>query len=161
MLEVAPAVPDASELPVRGWAQEQATTLSTALPLKPTSPDPHLDVRFSDAARFERQKLVKKQYNIPKRAARRSRRSRDPGHRGSFAPRRSRVRYSPVVCEIVQPRLRIGAQNVPLTPTPDGRQFGNTQKANGCSWVVLQDPFKSTVASRADVLGRARLPPTA
>ncbi|MBU4399940.1 MAG: hypothetical protein KKE86_11470, partial [Planctomycetes bacterium] len=44
---------------------------------------------------------------------------------------------SPVVCEIVQARVRVGEQNVLLVPVPDGRQYGNTQK-NGSSWVVYK-----------------------
>jgi hypothetical protein len=50
-------------------------------------------------------------------------------------------RYSPAVAEIVQVVARIGSEHLVLIPVPDGRQFGNTQKA-GCSWVVYKARIK-------------------
>jgi hypothetical protein len=50
-------------------------------------------------------------------------------------------RYSPAVAEIVQVVARIGPEHLVLIPVPDGRQFGNTQKA-GCSWVVYKARIK-------------------
>ena len=56
-------------------------------------------------------------------------------------------RERPVVCEIVQPRLRVGERHLLLAPVPDGRQFGSTQSF-GCSWVVYKTRLSPRLASQ-------------
>ncbi len=137
MLEVTPAGKGVSALPVRSISSQQAAELGAALAMRPTPLDARLDVRFADAGQFERQGYKKKVYafesTLPSLEA-------DP-HILSVAIRLRRGdaewRYSPAVVQIVQALARIGDQNVQLIPVPDGRQFGNTQKA-GCSWVVYK-----------------------
>jgi hypothetical protein len=95
-------------------------------------------VTFADAARFERQGLRLRAWGYAAEL---------PEFAGNQAAilavpirlRRGEAewRYSPAVAEIVQTVATIGDQRVQLVPMPDGRQFGNTQKA-GCSWVLYK-----------------------
>jgi hypothetical protein len=138
MLEIATRSKGQSRLPVRGVTQEQATSLGNRLALNPTPLDERLDVRFADAARLEREKkLTKKIYCYETTL---------PSLTGDQPILAVMVRlrkdgtnwlYAPVVTEIVQPRVRIGKEELQLVPVPDGRQFGNTQNA-GCSWTVFK-----------------------
>jgi hypothetical protein len=138
MLEVTPAAKSRSALPTRAVTQEPATALGGRLALHAAPSDERLEVRFADAARLEREKkLTKKTYGfettLPSLAG-------EPPTLAVVVRLRkgsAEWRYSPVVTEIAQARVRIGDQDLQLIPVPDGRQFGNTQNA-GCSWVVFK-----------------------
>jgi len=138
MLEVTPPARDNSSLPVRAVTQERAYALGGGLALHASALDERLDVRFADAARFEQEKkLAKKTYafetTLPSLAGEQPILAVVVRLRKGIAE----WRYSPVVAEITQARVRIGEQDLQLVPVPDGRQFGNTQNA-GCSWVVFK-----------------------
>ena len=137
MLEVKSSAKAATALPARRLTDAEAAGLGIALSLQAVPPDPSLDVQFVDAARFEQQGFTSRAYAFC---------STLPALEGPQAilavairlrQGEAEWRYSPVVAEIAQARVRIGDQNVQLVPVPDGRQFGNTQKA-GCSWVVYK-----------------------
>jgi hypothetical protein len=135
MLEVQPARARANALPRRQLSDEDAADLGAQLPLGAASPAPELRVEFVEAARLSAQGFTERAYgletHLPDLAG--------PQPILAVVVRLrhgdQEWRYSPVVAEIVQVRARVGDRSVQLVPTPDARQFGNTQKA-GCSWVV-------------------------
>jgi hypothetical protein len=137
MLEIRPAGESATHLSERQAWSRDLEALGTALVLDPKPLPPELNLRFADAARFER-----------------------AGHRGQAVAWESKLpwfdndrmilaiavrllkdgaewHYVPTVAEIVQVVARLGDQKVQMIPVPDARQFGNTQKL-GASWVVYK-----------------------
>jgi hypothetical protein len=137
MLEVSPGEAGIDNLPKREVFAPQAARLGSSLALE-RQPEAHwMDMRFSDAARFEKQGFKKKfqawATTLP---------TIEGGQHILAIAVRLREggvewRYSPVVVEIVQVVAHIGEQKVQLLPIPDARQYGNTQKT-GCSWVVYK-----------------------
>ncbi len=137
LIEVSPT-PPSEPIPAR---QVDARRCGAALPLEAAGAEPWTDLRFADAARFDKAGL---------KLSRQSFRTRLP----ELLPGRSVVsvvvslaradgteyRYKPVVVEIVQLRAKVGDRLIQLVPVPDARQFGNTQSA-GCSWVVYKVPL--------------------
>jgi hypothetical protein len=138
MLEVTPSSSGIAGLPVREVTYEDALELGTKLALKPDSLEPHLDVNFADAARFQQMQMTKKTYafdaELPVFDDEKS-----PVLAVTVQLRQGEKewRYKPVVCEIVQAVAHIGDQDVQFVPVPDGRQFGNTQSF-GSSWVTYK-----------------------
>lgn len=137
MLEVGAASETPEPLPVRRLTDDEALELGRALPCEPTPLPADLDVRCADEARFEQAGHRKSSRAFATPLPELS----GPTPILAVAVRLRRGdaewRYSPCVAEIVQVRARVGEQDVQLVPTPDARQFGNTQKA-GCAWVVYK-----------------------
>jgi hypothetical protein len=111
--------------------------LGISLPLKTTTLDPRMDIRFADAAHFEAQKFKKKTYAFETQLP-----SLDgPQPMLAVAIRlkkdNAEWRYKPTVVQIVQAYARVADENVQMIPVPDSRQYGNTQ-ADGCSWVLYK-----------------------
>jgi hypothetical protein len=136
MLEVRAADGAIVNFPGRGSA-EQAAAASQVLNLKPTPEADWMNIRFADAARFEKQGFKKQSQawtaTLP---------TLDGGTHILAIPIKLREGdvewlYSPAVAEIVQVVAYIGEQKVQLIPVPDARQYGNTQNM-GCSWVVYK-----------------------
>ncbi|MFA6111056.1 MAG: hypothetical protein WDA75_20050 [Candidatus Latescibacterota bacterium] len=131
---------------IEGKIQEASTTTLAGMDRpanakeflgRDTEVSPRLEVRFAEAERFAARGDVCKTLGLE-------------GHLPEPLPARpilavvvrlrqddAEWRYSPTVVEIVQVVARVGDQGVQLVPVPDGRQYGNTQKA-GCSWVVYK-----------------------
>ena len=137
MMEVGPAGSKDTPAPRRGVFTSQAESLGLSLSLKSLPLAAWMNIEFADAQRFEREGM---RYRAEAFAA------ILPPLEGeqpilALAVRLRKGgqewRYSPVVAEIVQVVARIGSEHLVLIPVPDGRQFGNTQKA-GCSWVVYK-----------------------
>ena len=122
---------------MRSVSKEQAAALGTALALKPAPLHGRMDMRFAEAAAFERQNLRKKAYAFE--TALPSLAGAPPVLAVAIRLRQGEAewRHAPTVVQIVQTLARIGGQSVQLIPVPDGRQFGNTQAA-GCSWVLYK-----------------------
>ena len=137
LLEIGPdlAAPSAR----RALGSDERNGLGGSLALSPAGRAPWMDLVFADAARFEKAGM---------KPARQSYSSRLP----ELADGRyvlaiavtlmegdKKYKYSPVVAEIVQLRVRIADRDVQLMPVPDARHYGNTQHA-GCSWVLYKIP---------------------
>jgi hypothetical protein len=136
MLEVGPDSRKAARLPLRSVSRQQAAGLGMALALKPVPLAAGMDARFAEAGTFEQQHFRKRTYAYETTL---------PAVAGDHAilavairlrQGEAEWRYSPGV-QIVQAVARIGDQNVQMIPVPDGRQYGNTQKAGG-SWVLYK-----------------------
>jgi hypothetical protein len=132
MLELNPPA-SSNSLPVR----PDNFNLGGPLVLTPASLDPRMTVRFADAPQFERQNLAQKTYafntTLPDLAG-------DPPILAVVVRLRKggqEWRYAPTVVKITQAIARVDDENVQLVPTPDSRQFGNTQ-SYGSSWVVFK-----------------------
>lgn len=139
MLEVGLA--DRAPAPPRRVLAPSAEGLGVPLPLKSQPLAAWMNIEFADAERFEREGKRKRAEAFAATL---------PPLEGeqpilAFAVRLwkdgQEWRYSPVVAEIVQVVARIGSEHLVLIPVPDGRQFGNTQKAGG-SWVVYKAPLR-------------------
>jgi hypothetical protein len=137
MLEVAPYSKAGAALPMRSVSRQQASELGVALALNPTTLTEGMDLRFADASSFAGQNLKKKTYAFETVLP--SPNGDQPILAVTVRLRQGSAewRHAPTVAQIVQVLARIGDQNVPLIPMPDGRQFGNTQAA-GSSWVVYK-----------------------
>ena len=136
MLEVGPESRKDGRLRTRSVSREQAAGLGSALALKPVPLEAPMDVSFAETATFERQHFRKRAYAFETAL---------PSVTGDQAilavairlrQGEAEWRYSPGA-QIVQAVARIGGQRVQLIPVPDGRQYGNTQKAGG-SWVLYK-----------------------
>jgi hypothetical protein len=147
MLEVGAKNGAVAPLPLRRVAPAQAENLGVSLSLEPEALAGWMKIEFADADRFEREgkrkeakafgaglPLLDGEQPILAIAVR----LRKDGQEW---------RYSPVVAEVVQVVARIGSEHLVLIPVPDGRQFGNTQKA-GCSWVVYKARLKRQWSGR-------------
>ena len=137
MLEVREAGGAIVNLPGRELTAERAAAVGQALELKPRTEAEWMNIRFADAARFEKQGFKKQAQawtaTLP---------TLDGETHILAIPIKLRQGYfewfySPAVAEIVQVVAYIGEQKVQLIPVPDARQYGNTQKM-GCSWVVYK-----------------------
>ena len=138
MLEVTPASDGIAALAKRSVTKTEAAGLGLQLALKPVSLDPHLDMHFADAARFEQKQMSRKTYSFETEL---------PTFDDEKAPVFAVTiqlrqgdkdwRYTPVLAEIVQTLVKIDDQDVQLVPVPDGRQFGNTQ-SYGSSWITYK-----------------------
>jgi hypothetical protein len=139
MLEVGPELRKTASgaAPVRAVSRPQAAELGTALTLKPAPLEAQMQMRFADAASFERQNLRKREYAFETTLP--SLTGAPPILAVAIRLRQGEAewRHAPTVVQIVQAVARVGNQNVQLIPVPDGRQFGNTQAA-GCSWVLYK-----------------------
>lgn len=137
MLEVATFARGIAVLPTRLTSDEEAAGLGVALHLQTVPQDEGMDVQFADLDHFERQQYRKRSSAFE--AVLPSLEGEQPILAVAVRLRKGDAewRYQPVVVEIVQVLARIGEQNVQLVPVPDGRQYGNTQKA-GCSWVLYK-----------------------
>ena len=137
MLEVSPHRGRDKSFPLRAISDHQAARFDLPLPLRRTSPDKALDVRFADATTFAAKNLKPSTQSfeavLPDLG-------NDPHIMAVVIRLRqgdAEWRYAPTVEQIVQPILRIDDENVQMVPVPDGRQYGNTQSF-GCSWVVYK-----------------------
>lgn len=137
LLEVSGSSRSGTRLPERSVDRKGAESLGRELLLQPAEVGPRLEVRFAEAERFAARGDVCRTIGLE-------------GHLPEPLPPRpilavvvrlrqgdAEWRYSPAVVEILQVVARVGDQGVQLVPVPDGRQYGNTQKA-GCSWVVYK-----------------------
>jgi hypothetical protein len=99
--------------------------------------EPRLEVRFADAEGFAAQGFRPQAQGFTARVPELS--GPTPVLAVVVRLRRGEAewRHSPGVVEIAQVVARIGDQALTLAPVPDGRQYGNTQKA-GCSWVLYR-----------------------
>jgi hypothetical protein len=136
MLEVRPADGAIVNLPGRGSA-EQAAGMGQALNLTSLPQADWMNIRFADAARFEKQDFKKRSQAWTAALPKLDGETHILAvpiklHEGNVE-----WLYSPAVAEIVQVVAYIGEQKVQLIPVPDARQYGNTQKM-GCSWVVYK-----------------------
>jgi hypothetical protein len=124
-------------LPVRAIGRQQAADLGAALPLKSTTLDSQMDLRFADASNFTRQSYKKTAYAYETKLP--SLDGPQPILAVAIRLRQGEAewRHAPTVVQIVQAVAHIGDQNVQLIPVPDGRQFGNTQSF-GSSWVLYK-----------------------
>lgn len=120
----------------------------SAVALSPAAQAPWMDLRFADAARFEKAGLRKRVRcyagKLPEFGG---------GRHILAIPVRLRrggedYKYRPVVAEIVQLRVRVGGLDRQMIPVPDARQFGNTQSA-GCSWVLYKLPLPAGQSGKA------------
>jgi hypothetical protein len=137
MLEVHPAEGAIVNLSAREATRENASDFGRALKLMPAPEADWMNVRFADAARFEKKGFTKRS-----RAWTTTLPELDGGTHVLAIPITLREGdfewlYAPVVAEIAQVVAYIGDQKVQLIPTPDARQYGNTQ-SKGCSWVVYK-----------------------
>ncbi|MFH1567792.1 MAG: hypothetical protein ABIL09_07305 [Gemmatimonadota bacterium] len=136
MLEVAPPGRGAA-LPPRAVTGEVAAGLGRSLRLEPAPMARDLEVAFADADRFRAQGLEPRSRAYAAALPQLG----EPQPILAIAVRLRRGeeewRHSPAVVEIVQAVVRVAGRGVTLVPVPDGRQYGNTQKA-GCSWVVYK-----------------------
>lgn len=135
MLEVTPELRTGAAWPRRVLAPAQADRLGLALPLRETTDDPRLDVRFVDAAAFENKRLLRQT---------RTHTATLPDLSGDQPVLALTIRlrqgeaewkYAPTLVQIIQVLAKIGDRKVQLIPMPDGRQHGNTQSF-GCSWMI-------------------------
>jgi hypothetical protein len=137
LLEIGPALRRPAEPAARVLAGPQAEELGSQLGLRPVPLTERLAVRFADAERFAAQGFQQQSsaysVSLPALAG--------PTPILAVVVRlrqgEAEWRYSPGAVEIVQVLARIGDRGLPLVPVPDGRQYGNTQKA-GCSWVLYK-----------------------
>jgi hypothetical protein len=156
MLEVSPAADRRPALPQRP-PMAGAADMGRSLALAAVPLDGRMNVQFADAARFEQQGHVRRTYAFETELP------PGTGDQPVLAITvRLRVgaeewRYSPKVVEIVQAMARLGDQNLQLIPVPDGRQYGNTQKA-GCSWVLYKTRLARRAAGRLSIAVHAYLP---
>lgn len=135
MLEVMPAGQSDRSLPPRNVTPD----LSTALKLTSKPLDPRMDIRFLNAEAFESQGLKKKSYAFE---------TKFPRLEGEQSPILAVVvrlrqgakewRHKRPVTQLAQVVARSDDRLVFLQPTPDGRQYGNTQGIEGCSWVTYK-----------------------
>jgi hypothetical protein len=137
MLELRPANGAIVNFPARELSAERAANVGQALKLAPQAEADWMKVRFADAARFEKKGFTKRS-----RAWTTTLPELDGGTHILAIPITLREGdfewlYAPVVAEIAQVVAYIGDQKVQLIPTPDARQYGNTQ-SKGCSWVVYK-----------------------
>ncbi|MEW6752707.1 MAG: hypothetical protein AB1505_17255 [Candidatus Latescibacterota bacterium] len=147
MLEVSPRARGTGWLPVRSVDAAEAAALGVVLPLRDAPLAEGMEVTVAEAERFRQMGHRPQVYAYASALPDRSAVGEDPGPQPRPQPILAVVvrlrqgqdewRYSPVVVEIVQVLVRVGGHPVQLVPVPDGRQFGNTQKA-GCSWVVYR-----------------------
>jgi hypothetical protein len=157
LFEVQPAAGGA--LPRRAFSAAKAPSYGASMPLRPTGVAPWMELRFADAARFEKagMKPAVQRFAavLPALAAGRSVLAIPVRLRQGEAE----YRHSPVVAEVVQLRARIGGRDIQLVPVPDARQFGNTQSA-GCSWVVYKTPLSARQSgSPVELAVHSYLPP--
>ncbi|MFI5356530.1 MAG: hypothetical protein ACHQ4G_04265 [Opitutales bacterium] len=136
LLEVRPRRA-ASRLPWRTLPRLVAADLGSALELRPTAPDPRLDMVFADAEAFAQKGLQRKTYTFEATLG-----ALDGPQPILAVVIRLRQgvaewKYAPTVVQIVQTLARVGDRHFQLIPVPDGRQHGNTQ-SYGCSWVVYK-----------------------
>ncbi len=138
LLEIGPQAP--RNLPQRSWNEAAAAHYGGSLKLNRVQASPWMNLKFADAARFESagMHLVTQCFS-----------ARLPDLRQgpdvlaipvTLRQGENDYRYSPVVAEIVQLRVRAGGRDLQLIPVPDARQFGNTQHS-GCSWVLYKIPL--------------------
>jgi hypothetical protein len=137
LLEVGP--PSNKDIPPRQLTSASAAEHGFALQLNRAEPAEWMDLKFADAARFEKAGMRPNVQSFSCRLPRFEGRSVLAIHirlkRGE-----AEYRHSPYVAELVQVRARLGERNLQMFPVPDGRQYGNTQNA-GCSWVVYKAPI--------------------
>ena len=132
--------PDLSAPPSRrALAPAELSKLGQSLALNPIRTAPWMELVFADASRFQEAGM---------KPARQSYSSQLPELTGgryllaiavTLMEGAHKYKYSPVVTEIVQLRVRLGGRDVQLMPVPDARHYGNTQHA-GCSWVLYKIP---------------------
>jgi hypothetical protein len=141
MLEVRSTGEASGQPELRRVFAPQAEDLGVSLSLTPATLADSMKIEFADADRFGRE--GKKKQTVAFSAQLPSLEGDPPILAVAVRLRKGgeEWRYSPVVAEIVQVVARIGAEHLVLIPVPDGRQFGNTQKA-GCSWVVYKARIK-------------------
>lgn len=124
----------------RRISASEAAQHGTTLTLTNTEPQPWMDLKFADAARFEKASMrPAKQCFSSRLPALSSERSILAIHI-KLTKNGEEYRYLPVVVEIAQIRCRVGGRNIQLVPIPDARRYGNTQSA-GCSWVLYKVPL--------------------
>ena len=142
-IEVKPRVPLVEELaPRRSHNRTDAANLGISLPLTVQPLTPAMDIRFADAGKFEAQQFKKKSYAFETTL---------PDLQGDHQPILSVVirlrqgsaewRYKPPVVQIAQAVARVDGNLIQMFPVPDGRQYGNTQGIEGCSWLVYKVPL--------------------
>jgi hypothetical protein len=138
MLEVMPAGQADASWPVRELSRAHAESLGMAVKLAPGPLEPRMQINFADGAGFESQGFKKKSYQfegkLPALAG------ETPIFAAVIRLRQGTQewRYKPPAVQIVQAMLRVDDRMVPMAPVPDGRQFGNTQGIEGCSWITYK-----------------------
>lgn len=137
MLELKPWAKRPSPLPRRVLGESQAADLGCPLELQPAPVPERLKLRFADSALFAARGFHKRRWGFA--ASLPALEGLQPVLAVAVRLRQGEEewRYSPAVVEITQLVGRIGEQSLIFIPTPDSRQYGNTQKA-GCSWVVFK-----------------------
>jgi hypothetical protein len=146
LLEVGSKAASLGELPPRAITATSARQHGLRLELKDTGSAPWMELRFADAARFEKVGMRPGVQRFSVRLPRFDGRSVVAIH-VRLKKGDAEYRYSPYVAELVQIRARVGDRNLPLNPVPDARQYGNTQNA-GCSWVVYKSPLSAEHADQ-------------
>jgi hypothetical protein len=152
MLEVMPQGQADASLPLRNISRADAESLGVAVKLHATPLERRMQINFADAARFEAQGFKKRSYQfdaaLPVLAA------RDDDNTFIFAAvirlrqGTAEWRHKPPVVQIVQAMLRVDDRMIPMIPVPDGRQFGNTQGIEGCSWITYKVRLGKEVAGK-------------
>lgn len=140
LLEVGP--PTRKDVPRRELTASNAAEQGYALELNNTEPASWMDLKFADAARFEKAGMRPNIQRFSCHLPRFDGRSVLAVH-VRLKEAEVEYRHSPYVAEVVQVRARIGGRDLQMFPVPDGRQYGNTQNA-GCSWVVYKAPVASS-----------------
>jgi hypothetical protein len=136
LLEVGP--PATIKAPTRELTAASATRYGSRLPLAAAAHAIWMDLKFADAARLEKAGMAAAAQPFSCRLPTIGGRSILAVH-VRLQKANTEYRHSPFVAELVQIRARIGQRSLPMSPVPDGRQYGNTQNA-GCSWVVYKVP---------------------
>jgi hypothetical protein len=141
MLEVRPALSSFEPVPSRQIGDSEAAQLGIPLRLEPAPLAPWANIEFAEEDRFRMEGKTKRASSFTTELP--SLEGAQPILAIAVRLRKNgqEWRYSPVVAEVVQVVARIGTEQLVLIPVPDGRQYGNTQKA-GCSWVVYKARIK-------------------
>ncbi len=99
-----------------------------------------MDLKFADAARFERAAMRRTVRCFASRLPKLGEGRHVMAITVKLTKGGKDFRYSPVVVEIVQIRARLAGREIGMISVPDARRFGNTQHA-GCSWVLYKVPL--------------------